>query len=67
MHHKGIKQRIKFGEGVIVTDCAASVFPDMLLRIKIRTARREEHYLQARIGSQKVLDRLAFVPGAAIL
>ena len=42
-------QQVKFGDGMIVTDCLSRGFPDMLLRIEVRRGRRQPKDLKPRV------------------
>ena len=52
--------------GMVVTDCTAGGFPDVLLRVELRSSNREEDDLQARVRLQHVADGLTAVPGCPI-
>lgn len=66
MGAKGLHQLREIPKRMVVADRITSAFPDMLLRIELRTTGREVERLNAGMRDQKVTDGLSFVPLGAI-
>lgn len=66
MRDKLIRQFGQFWREMIMAHRAASSFPDMLLRVQIRSADREVHNLQVGMSLQEAADHGPFMPTGAI-
>lgn len=61
-----ISQVRKSPHRVVMADCSARCFPDVLLRVQVRSGDRESDELQARIRLQDITYRLTGVPRCAV-
>ena len=63
---KSAAQRREIRERVVVADGLTSNFPDMLLRIQVRTSRWEIDHLQTGLSGNEILNEVRLVPRGAI-